>query len=143
MEKSFAMKNATSCLMLLTLASCGSNKQGLYPVLGRVSWQGTPAAGATVFFHRQGTNSIKDHVTMGIVRDDGTFQLVCGSLGTGAIPGEYDVTIEWKQVLDRNKGGPRRSSDRLNGRYADPSHSKFHVTVHPRRNELAPFVLTD
>jgi hypothetical protein len=40
---------------------------------------------------------------MGIVQGDGAFEL-SGSLGKGALPGEYDVLVEWNQVSPKRKG---------------------------------------
>ena len=94
------MKKLIGCLMAalaLACASCG-NQNNVYPVAGKVTYKGTPAAGAAVFFYRQGADPMNEHMVMGIVQADGSFELVCGSLGHGAPAGEYDVAIEWKQV---------------------------------------------
>jgi hypothetical protein len=126
--------------LALACASCGKT---VYPVTGKVLYRGAPAAGATVFFYRQGAESMNEHLTMGIVQEDGSFELVCGSLGKGAPPGEYDVVIEWKQVTGQGKGRPQHGPDRLKGRYADPKHPLLHATVGATSNELPPFELTD
>jgi hypothetical protein len=121
--------------------SCGSS--AIYPVSGTVMYQGTPAAGATVFFQRQGAAPLNEHLIMGIVQEDGTFELVCGSLGKGAPPGDYDVLIEWKRVTGQSKGRPQHGPDKLKGRYADPAHPRLHVTIKAERNDLAPFELNE
>jgi hypothetical protein len=134
-----------SCLaavLALACASCG-NKNNLYPVSGKVIYKGAPAAGATVFFHRQGGDPLNEHSIMGIVQADGSFELVCGSLGKGAPPGEYDVLIEWKRVTGQGKGRPRRGPDELKGRYADPKRPLLQATVEARPTNLPPFELTD
>jgi hypothetical protein len=127
--------------LALTAASCGSNQ--LYPVSGKVTYKGAPAAGAAVFFQRQGGDHMNDHLIMGIVKEDGSFELVCGSLGKGAPPGNYDVLIEWKQITGRNRGRPQRGPDRLQGRYADPKTPRLQATVKAQRNELTPFELKE
>jgi len=124
--------------LALACVSCGN---GLYPVSGKVTYQGAPAAGATVFLRRQGTNPMSDPMIMGIVADDGSFTLVTGSLGKGAPPGQYDVLVEWKKPA--GQGRPQQRSDKLNGRFADPNHPRLHVVIKPQRNDLAPFDLTD
>lgn len=129
-------------LLALACASC-SNKNNIYPVSGKVTYKGAPAAGAAVFFYRQGADPMNEHMVMGIVQADGSFELVCGSLGTGAPTGEYDVVIEWKQVSGQSKGGPQHRPDQLKGRYADPKHPRIHANIKAERNELAPFDLTD
>jgi hypothetical protein len=127
--------------IVLACVSCG-NKNNLYPVSGNVTHMGSPASGAAVFFYRKGAEPMNEHMVMGIVQEDGAFELVCGSLGKGAPPGEYDVVIEWKQVSGQSKGRPQRGPDKLKGRYADPKHPLLHATVEATTNNLASFELT-
>jgi hypothetical protein len=127
--------------LALGCASCGNNK--LCPVSGKVLVDGAPAAGATVFFYRQDRHPVNDHLVMGIVQDDGSFELVCGPLGKGAPPGEYDVLIEWKQSNDQGKGHPPKGNDKLKGIYAEPKQPRLHATVRAGVNKLDPFELTD
>jgi hypothetical protein len=129
--------------VLLACASCGPQHNGIYPVSGEVTYNGSPASGAAVFFFRRGTNPTHEHTVMGIVDEDGVFELVCGSLGKGAPAGEYDVVVEWKDVSGPNKGRPQHGPDKLNGRYADPKHPRLHATIEAEPTELAPFDLTD
>jgi hypothetical protein len=133
-------------LVSLACASCGHKTNGLYPVSGQVTFQGSPASGAAVFFHRQGLDPIKqqkEQMIMGIVREDGSFEVVSGSMGKGAPPGEYDVAIEWKEIPGSKKRRSRGRPDKLNGRYADPRKPRFHATVKEESNHLAPFDLTE
>jgi hypothetical protein len=127
----------------LACGSCGHEGNGLYPVWGEVTCNGSGAAGATVYFHRQGADPNAEQMMMGIVQDDGSFELVCGSLGAGAPPGEYDVLIEWKEVLGHSQGRPQRGPDKLEGRFADPSHPRLHAIIKPEPNDLAPFDVTE
>jgi hypothetical protein len=139
------MKKVVFCLMAalsLACASC-SNKNKIYPVSGKVTYNGSPASGATVFFRRQGGDPMNEHTIMGIVQEDGSFELVCGSLGKGAPPGEYDVLIEWKRVAGQASGRPQRGPDKLKGRYADLSRPCFHATIKAERNALAAFDLIE
>jgi hypothetical protein len=128
--------------VLLACTSCGA-KNNIYPVSGKVTYKGLPAEGAAVFFHRQGGDAMNEQMSMGIVQADGSFEVVCGSQGKGAPPGEYDVLIEWKRFTVQNKGRPQHGLDKLKGRYADPQHPQFHVTIKAERNELGPFGLTE
>jgi len=139
------VKKVVFCLtavLALACASCG-NKNNIYPVSGKVTYNGSPALGAAVFFYRQGGDPMNDHTIMGVVREDGSFELVCGSLGKGAPPGEYDVLIEWKQALGQSKGRPQHGPDILKGRYADPKRPRLHTVVKPETNHLPPFELAD
>jgi hypothetical protein len=127
--------------LALTAVSCSNNN--IYPVSGKVTYKGAPAAGAAVFFHRQGSDPMNEHLLMGIVQEDGSFELVCGSLGKGAPPGDYDVQIEWKRVTGQGKGGPQHGPDKLKGRYADPKRPRLRAVVKAEANHLPPFELTD
>ena len=84
-----------------------------YPVSGKVTYHGSPASGATVYFRRQGGDAMNDHTIMGIVQEDGSFELVSGLPGKGALPGAYDVLIEWRRSQRPEQGasapGPRRA----------------------------------
>jgi hypothetical protein len=128
--------------LLLACTSCAA-KTNIYPVSGKVTYNGVPAEGAVVFLRRQGGDAMNEQMTMGIVQADGSFEIVCGPLGKGAAPGEYDVLIEWKRFAGQNQGRPQHGPDKLKGRYADPQHPRFHVTINAERNELTPFELTD
>ena len=131
-----------TALLALTCAACG-NKNNIYPVSSKVTYKGSPASGATVFFHRQGADTMNEQMIMGIVQEDGSFELVCGGLGKGAPPGVYDVLIEWKQASGQSQGRPQHGPDKLEGRYADRNHPLLHATVEAKNNELPPFELTE
>ncbi|OWK38278.1 hypothetical protein [Fimbriiglobus ruber] len=130
-----------TAVLSLACASCGS-KNTLYPVSGKVMYNGAPASGATIFFHRQGGDPMNEHMIMGVVQDDGSFEIVCGSLGKGAPPGEYDIVIEWKPVTGQSKGRPQHGADKLKGRYADPKRPLLSASIKTEINNLPAFELT-
>jgi hypothetical protein len=135
-------RSGLAVLLGLACAACGG-RAPLYPVSGKVTYRGSPASGAAVYFHRRGSDESPADPIMGVVKEDGSFELVCGARGKGAPPGEYDVLIEWKR-FPRTKGGrPQTGPDKLKGRYADPKHPPWSVEVRPEPNELPPFELTD
>lgn len=137
------MKNLlryTIAAAALACASCGESNN-LHPVSGTVVYQGKPAAGATVFFHRRAADPMNEHTIMGIVREDGSFALVCGPHGKGAPAGEYAVLIQWKNEHNQPKSLARKGRDRLKGRYADPKHPRLHAVVKAENNHLPPFIL--
>jgi hypothetical protein len=136
------VRNTAFCAIAALALVCTSCSNNIYPVSGRVMYRGSPASGAIVFFQRQGGDSINEPVIMGIVQEDGTFELVCGSLGKGAPPGDYDVLIEWKPVAAQSKGRPQHGPDKLKGRYSDSNNPLFHATVEAKTNNLPPFELT-
>jgi hypothetical protein len=148
------------------LAGCG-NPAGLFPVSGKVTYRGEPAAGAVVYFHRQGPTAASPHPTPSAIAEyDGSFYLTCDGLGDGCPPGEYAVLIEWKGKPDPaaaqpkpdrakgkgktktkeftvNKQMARQGVDRLKGRYFDIAKPLLHAEVAPRTNTLPPFELED
>jgi hypothetical protein len=101
----------------------------------------TPAAGAKVFFYRRGADAMNEQMTAGIVREDGSFEIVSGSQGKGAPPGEYDVIIEWKRAAGQRKGKAQHGPDKLEGRYADPQNPQFRAKVEAKDNQLPTFEL--
>ncbi len=136
------MRKVVSCVTAALVLACAScNMNNTYPVSGKVTYNGSPASGAAVYFFRQGGDSINEPAIMGIVQKDGSFELVCGSSGKGAPPGDYDVLIGWKRV--RRQGRPQHGPDKLNDRYADPKYPLLHATVEAKATQLDPFELTD
>jgi hypothetical protein len=125
----------------LSCASCGT-KESLYPVMGKVTYKGSPATGAAVFFHHRGSDAAEPPI-MGMVREDGSFELICGSLGRGAPPGDYEVLIEWKRVAGKGRRRPQIGPDKLKGHYANRKHPLLFATVEPHATSLPPFELTD
>ena len=141
----------------LPLAGCG-NSAGVYPVSGKVLYKGEPAAGAVVYFQKQGELApAHDLVPFGIVQNDGQFSLVSEGLGDGALPGTYSVLVEW---TDKTENGvvPVKGSgasklvkrvrlhagpDRLKGRYFNNKKPLLTAEVKPGPNQLEPFELTD
>jgi hypothetical protein len=131
------------CVTAALVLACASCSKSIYPVSGKVTFMGSPASGAAVFFFRQGGESSNEPAIMGIVQEDGSFEVVCGSLGKGAPAGDYDVLIEWKRVSGQGQSRPQNGPDKLKGRYADRKRPLLHATVEARATDLAPFELTD
>jgi hypothetical protein len=124
-----------------------------------VNYQGAPAAGATVLFHRTGPDSVGGPVARGEVQSDGSFWLDSGDLGRGALPGQYVVLIEWRQGPLRfhraetansvGKAAAREgkplliADDRLKGRYFDSAHPRITAEVKAEKNDLPAIELID
>jgi hypothetical protein len=132
----------TAAALALASASCGHSNR-IYPVSGKVVYKGSPVVGASVFFQRQGADPLHEQTIMGLVQEDGSFTLVCGSQGAGAPPGEYAVLIEWRPLSDQAKGRAQRTPDKFKGRYADPKHPRLTAVVKAEANHLPAFELTD
>jgi hypothetical protein len=129
---------AAACVAITS--GCGRSN-GLYPVTGKVLYNGAPATGATVSFVPKGAaEGQQADVPLGVVNEDGTFTLA-GPRGEGAAAGEYVVLIAWKEGAGKVKGrSPALNApDRLKGRYLNPSRPLLRATVKPESNDLAPF----
>jgi hypothetical protein len=139
----------------LTPTGCG-NSSGLYPVSGTVLHKGEPAAGAVVYFHQEGPAAgASATIPFGIVEDDGSFNVICDSLGSGCPPGKYAVLVEWRDGAGdgvtpvKTKGKTklvkrsrvRSGPDRMGGRYFDIAKPLLHAEVLPQSNTLPPFEL--
>ena len=139
------MRKVSFCVLAaLTCTSCGQQVK-IYHVSGVVTFNGSPASGAVVFFHRQGdgnsaNEAIGAPIAIAVVQDDGSFELVSGSSGKGAPPGDYVVLVEWKKESGQRQ---RRGPDQLKRRYADPKKPLLYATIEARANNLPPFELTD
>ncbi len=139
------MRKVFLCLtvsLALVCASC-AGKDAVYPVSGKVTYKGVPAAGAVVTFHRRGGDSLADPTIMGVAQQDGSFEVVCGARGRGAPPGDYDVLIEWTRFTGPTNRRPQAGPDILRGRFADPKNPRFHAEIKAGANKLPPFELTD
>jgi serine/threonine-protein phosphatase CPPED1 len=111
-----------------------SARRPTYPVRGKVYFEGTPAAGATVTFYvRNGPR-----VTWtgdALVEGDGSFVLSTYTAWDGAPEGEYVVTVVNDGTYVGEDEKPR--SNVLPARYAQPGTSPLRVTVKRGVNELS------
>jgi hypothetical protein len=103
-------------------------------------FEGAPAAGAVLTFHRVGDPN-KANLPHAVVAADGTFALTTIIPGDGAAPGKYAITVIWKK-----KGKGRGDNDEggwmLPQRYLSPDLSGLTAEVNEAPTELQPFVLT-
>ena len=85
-------------LLALVPAGCG---QRITAVLGLVTLEGTPVAGATVLFM---PDKGEGRPATGFTSSDGTFHLTTTKPDDGAVPGEYRVVIQKSEgTKDRDK----------------------------------------
>ena len=153
--------------------SCSGTGPGMYPVYGKVTYQGKPAKGASVHFHREGeTAEEAANFPIGNVDEEGNFTLETAGVGNGAKPGKYKVLVLWIQDenpdggtsapsqlrLARRRPGERRflkesvaeqrrsstsGKDRLNHRYFHLDKPLLFAEVKSETNNLEPFELKD
>jgi hypothetical protein len=132
-------RSAAGCLLALLLLGCGGGAESgprIYPVRGTVHYQGRPAGGVMVVFHRQDVEGSER--SYGKTLPDGSFKLSTLSAGDGAPLGQYRITLTWPPTEDEEAPG---LTDKLGGRYADPHKSAFLWEVKPEPNIIPPFEL--
>jgi hypothetical protein len=105
------------------------------PVRGRVYFEGTPAAGATVAFHLRSADGKRlTRAGDALVESDGSFVLSTYTPWDGAPEGEYVVTVTQGGPMSPGDSTPR--ANRLPARYTRPETSGLAVTVHRGQNEF-------
>lgn len=133
----------TGALALLA-ASCGDGGPTLYPVSGKVLFNGQPVEGATVVFVPVGSDDATALKPSGAVQTDGSFTLSTYPHGDGAPAGDYVVLVTWyppdaRQRVEEEEEAP---TPKLPARYSDAQQSPLKATVRDGPTELEPFQLT-
>lgn len=130
------------CLWIgvLLAEGCSRGEPPVYPVHGRVLWQGKPLAEATVIFHPEGGGSRS--LTARTDRD-GKFALTTHRPGDGAPAGWYQVSVEYRELVREGDEAMRVGRNLLPRRYEAPETSGLRCQVRAVENELAPFELND
>lgn len=128
----------------LLLTGCGSGDQmDIYPVQGKVMFNGSPAEGATVVFlgTTEELRGKKAPIPTGKVQSDGTFRLTSYEPDDGAPAGEYRVAITWFEELpegvDPESFDPK---DKMGGKY-DAVNSELMARVPEEAVEIPTFDL--
>ncbi len=133
------------CLLALALplAGCGGAAgRPQYQVHGKlVTKDGTPAAGAIVVLHPVKQPDAPRFPPRAVAGKDGVFVVGSRLSNDGAPEGEYDVTLIWPEEQDPKKFSENTPPDRLNGRYDDVKHAKWHVHVKAGDNALELFTV--
>lgn len=145
LANSLAAKLFVCLLVALLLAGC-DNRQvklpPLSPVKGNVNYRGKPAIGFRVVFHPQTDIGKLQFSPSAITGSSGEFELRSLHPSDGAPLGDYAVTFEWPDHLNKDTDtDPVPEIDKLRGAYANPANSKFRVTVKAGPNDLPPFEL--
>lgn len=129
----------TGLLLALGLLSCAKapDHPPVFPVTGRVLYEGRPATGAVVIFHSTDRPAVAER-PHGRTNADGEFELTTFQTGDGGPAGAYVVTVEWKRPEDH----PEQGADLLPPIYGDPGTSPLRVTVTAGANEPVVLQLT-
>ena len=133
----------TAGLMLLTglmlfCPACGSDqRKPVFPVRGKVLFEGRATPQAYVVFHPVDGDPEAPRPQAYVDRD-GSFQLSTYHFGDGAPAGDYIVTVEWRTfapVRNVQEGDSLPTINRLPTRYASTRTSGLRVRVGPTTNE--------
>jgi hypothetical protein len=125
--------------LYLVLSGCGTGKEPVYPVRGRVlDEKDHPAAGALIIFNPLGQNGSNSPKPVGRVEEDGEFRLTTYTEEDGAPSGEYGVTILWP-APKKTPFGPE-GPDPLKGAYADPKNTKIRFAVGANTDNEVPTI---
>ncbi len=154
--------------VLTAVLGCGQREAvKLFPVSGKVTFRGEPAANALVVFHDKRPRDELRNLPIPRARtdDDGSFRLSSYETNDGAPAGEYRVTVILPEsalpsaeaapprdatnstdnaraeelVIDPEAAGNPR--DRLEDRYSDPETSGLEALVAEHENILPSFEL--
>jgi hypothetical protein len=120
------------------------DREPVYPVQGRVLYDGKPAAHALVVFHPVGKKGKDVPRPRAQAGPDGTFKLTTYDADDGAPAGEYAVTVEWWLSTATRKSAEGESApplNRLPGRYARAQTSGLRVRIDEAPNQLPAFQL--
>jgi hypothetical protein len=144
----YPVRASLLCVAVLIFVGAGCSGNGdrkpVYPVRGRVLFDGRPPAHALVIFHPLGAEGKKAARPSATVGSDGTFTLRTYDANDGAPAGEYAVTVEWwlsTATSASHEGDSTPPVNRLPSRYARTKTSGLRVRVGAGDNQLAPFQL--
>jgi hypothetical protein len=131
----------------LACSSCyGATGQPVFPVHGKVLFQGKPASGALVVLHSVAPSTPQQERPRAVVEEDGSFSVTTFAPKDGAPVGNYAVSITWKSKTVKvpgRKGPPKKVATNFPRRYENPKTSGLVVRVQEGPNELRPFDIKD
>lgn len=132
----------SSLLLALLVLGCGSasERQPVFPVAGRLTFQGQPMAGAMLTFHPLGDTGPRALRAQATADGEGKYRMTTYTTGDGVPPGEYAVTLYWpgKRTAKPRPGEEEDDMppDRLQRAYTTPATTKLRATVREQVNAL-------
>jgi hypothetical protein len=136
-------------LVLLTVAALGCGSSGnvkVYPVKGKVNFEGQPmkGGGSIAFVPTSGQVGA---AAGGEIKEDGTYELMTYNPGDGSMPGDFRVVITQvtvKEPEESEDGSAPKSADGLTVPledqipqvYGDNANSPLTAKVEERSNEI-------
>ncbi len=134
--------------ILFALAGCGSGGSEGVPVVGVVTYNGAPVAGADVAFSREG--DAPSVGAFGRTDDDGRFELSSPQIDGGIPPGNYSVKVSkmsvetsWTPEQDEGVRPEQIETVGLPAKYAEYETSGLTAVVEDGQTNEFVFDLTD
>jgi hypothetical protein len=126
-------------LVLFAVASgCGEARVPVYPVTGKVTFQGKPPVGAQVVLHSVNPAAASDIAPSGTVKSDGSFAISAYDDADGAPQGEYVATVQWFKIIPEQGG---RGPNVLPAKYASAKSSPIRVSVTSGPTNVEPIII--
>lgn len=110
-----------------------------FAVKGVLTADGKPVPNASIAFHRLKQDDSPLFCPVALTRSDGTFDLTSFAAMDGALPGDYVVTILWRDPtveIDECECPDPIQHDLFGGRYANAATSPLRATVRPTTNTI-------
>lgn len=132
-------------LTVTFVAACGTKKLEIkgklpvFPVKGKVTMDGQPISGATLYFFPVSkfppkAAQLQPHAK---TEEDGSFQVSTYDSFDGAPAGEYRVTVSWKGSLEGVTFEQQADlSEKVPARYQDPRRSRLKIKVEEAENTI-------
>ena len=119
--------------------SCSDGRRPVFPVQGKVLFEGEPTPGAMVIFHPVNDPDPRPPRPIARVGADGTFKPTTYGTGDGAPAGTYDMTVTWIADVDNQNVSKEDYREPKNGvpdKYAKPDTSGLRIEIKKGPNEL-------
>lgn len=138
-SKHASRQAAAAAIALVTLLAAGCSKTEtdrvpVFPVTGQVTFDGRPAAGAFVVFHRK-DNTVGFPPPRAQVDQQGNFAVSTYVSQDGAPVGEYVVTVELRKVVDKD-GEFVPGPNVLPPKYSSPKTTSLVAKINEGENSL-------
>ena len=138
-------RRAAGCVFVfaaLALAGCGGGKIKVYPVEGRVTYNGEPLAGVDVAFHPADPKNDTSYPPHATTDDQGNFKLMTYVKDDGAPAGEFKVAVAFDvQSADDGADQTTRLAFQVPDKYLRKETTPLTATIKPESNTLEPLAL--
>lgn len=134
------VSHATACLALISVLGCGDaapTRLKVYPVEGSITFKGKPLADALVVLHPKDKADTKITAARGKTDQNGKFLVTTYDTNDGAAAGEYAVTVQKYQTVDKG-GGPEPGPNILPPKLSLPTSTDVFVQIAEGSNTLKP-----